>query len=164
MSASGSQMMQLHGLAKRHDACTFCVADPKSVMLSPSVYLFLRMHTTCCRACADSACPELMLPVVEPQTTAHTNIDSEEANMPWHHQLMAIGETSFTMLHHPSPSFTMHHHPSPSVTILHHPSLSVHSSWHHQLIATDEIDFITLHHSSPPLNILHHPSPTISAA
>lgn len=46
------------------------------------------------RACADSACPELMLPVVEPQTTAHTDIDSEEANGPWFHQLMAIGIAS----------------------------------------------------------------------
>ncbi|DBA84663.1 hypothetical protein WJX77_003902 [Trebouxia sp. C0004] len=46
------------------------------------------------RACADSACPGLMLPVVEPQTTAHTDNDSEQASVPWHHQLMAIGIAS----------------------------------------------------------------------
>ena len=86
-------------------------------MHTPSVYLFLSLHTTCCRACIDSPCPQLMLPVVEPQTTAHMDIDSEEASVPWHHQLMAIGETSFTMLHHASPSFTICYHSSPSDTI-----------------------------------------------
>jgi len=39
LSASAPQMMQLHSLAKRHDACTFRLADPESVMLSPSVYI-----------------------------------------------------------------------------------------------------------------------------
>ncbi len=109
--------MQPRSLAKRHDACTFRVAASESTRLLCICFL----ECTCLlRACADSACPELMLPVVEPQTTAHTDIDSEEASVPWHHQLMAIGGTDFTMRHHHSPSVTILHHASPSFTICHH--------------------------------------------
>ena len=116
-------------------------------MHTPSVYLFLSLHTTCCRACIDSPCPQLMLPVVEPQTTAHMDIDSEEASVPWHLQLMAIGETSFTMLHHASPSFTICYHSSPSDTICHHCSPC--STKHH--------------HYSPCVTILHHLSPSVAS-
>ena len=142
-------------------------------MYTPSVYLFLRMHTTCCRACVDSACPELMLPVVEPQTTAHTDIDSEEAKVPWHHQLMAIGETSFTMHHHPSPCvtichscvtilyqasqpFTLRHHSEPSVTIVHH--LPPVFTMRHHLSPL----FTMQHHPSPTITIVHHASPSFT--
>ncbi len=125
-------------------------------MYTPSVYLFPRMHTTCCRACVDSACPELMLPVVEPQTTAHTDIDSEEASVPWHHQLIAIGETSFTILHHLSPFFTMRHHLSPFVTIIHH--LSPFDTMRHHLSPL----FPMQHHPSPTITIIHHASPSFT--
>lgn len=46
------------------------------------------------RACIDSSCPELLLPLVsaQPQTPDHS--DTEQLQLPLHHQLMAIGTSS----------------------------------------------------------------------
>ena len=106
-----------------------------------------------------------MLPVLEPQTTAHTNIGSEEANGPWYHQLTAIGGTSFTMHHNPSPCGTTLRHLSPSFTICYHSSPCVTILRHSSPCGTPlrhlSPSFTICHHSSPCVTILHHLSPPV---
>ena len=46
-----------------------------------------------CRACADSSCSELLLPLVTPQplSSGHSDMDADQSQLPLHQQLVAIG-------------------------------------------------------------------------